>query len=164
MNGWRTFGALALAGLLFAISLPVLAADKALPVPRFVSLRSEPVNVRTGPGERYPIDWVFNRKDLPVEIVAEFENWRKIRDVDGAEGWVHQRMLAGRRSVLIRDKVRELRRRPQGEADVVARLEPNVVARLMECQGPWCRVETQGIAGWLRRGEVWGVYPDEAVQ
>jgi SH3-like domain-containing protein len=164
MSGWRSFGALVLAGFLFVASLPVLGADKALPVPRFVSLRSDPVNVRTGPGERYPIDWVFNRKDLPVEIVAEFENWRKIRDVEGAEGWVHQRMLVGRRSILVRDKIRELHRKPQPEAEVVARLEPNVIAKLIECQGPWCRVEAQGIAGWLRRGEVWGVYPNETVQ
>jgi SH3-like domain-containing protein len=169
MTGRRTFGAWALAGLLFAGSLPAsplpaAAADKALPIPRFAALRSEPVNVRTGPGERYPIDWIFNRKDLPVEIVAEFENWRKIRDVEGAEGWVHQRMLVGKRSILVRDKIRELHRKPQAEAEIVARLEPNVVAKLVECQGPWCRVEAQGIAGWLRRGEFWGVYPNEAVQ
>jgi SH3-like domain-containing protein len=164
MTGRRTFGALALAGLFFASFLPALAADKTLPVPRFVSLRSEQVNVRTGPGERYPIDWIFNRKDLPVEIVAEFENWRKIRDFEGAEGWVHQRMLIGRRSILVRDKVRELHSKPQSEAEVVARLEPNVVAKLIECQGPWCRVEAQGIAGWLRRAEFWGVYPNETVQ
>src|SRR4051812_17920311 len=169
MTGRRTFGALGLAGCLFGrspsvCSLLAAAADKALPIPRFAALRSEPVNVRSGPGERYPIDWVFNRKDLPVEIVAEFENWRRIRDVDGAEGWVHQRMLAGRRSVLVRDKIRELRRKPEPASELVARVEPNVVARLLECQGPWCRIEAQGIAGWLKRGEVWGVYPSETVQ
>jgi SH3-like domain-containing protein len=160
----RTFGALAMAGFLLASSLPVLAAEKNLPIPRFVSLRSEQVNVRTGPGERYPIEWVFNRKDLPVEIVGEFENWRKIRDSDGAEGWVHQRMVVGRRSVLVRDKLRELHRKPSDGAEVVARLEPGVVAKLLECDGPWCRVEKAGISGWLKRSEVWGVYPDEVVQ
>jgi SH3-like domain-containing protein len=153
-----------MAGFLLASSLPVVAAEKNLPVPRFVSLRSEQVNVRTGPGERYPIDWVFNRKDLPVEIVGEFENWRKIRDSEGAEGWVHQRMVVGRRSVLIRDKLRELHRKPSETAEVVARLEPGVIAKLVECQGAWCRVETTGVGGWLKRGEVWGIYPDEVVQ
>jgi SH3-like domain-containing protein len=164
MIGTRTFGAFALVGLLFASSFTASAAEKNLPIPRFVSLRSDQVNVRTGPGERYPIDWIFNRKDLPVEIVAEFENWRKIRDYDGAEGWVHQRMLVGRRSILVRDKIRELHRKPEPAAEVVARLEPNVVARLMECQGSWCRVEAQGISGWLQRNEFWGVYPNETVQ
>jgi SH3-like domain-containing protein len=164
MSAKRTFGALAVAGFLLASSLPVVAAEKNLPVPRFVSLRSEQVNVRTGPGERYPIEWVFNRKDLPVEIVGEFENWRKIRDSEGTEGWVHQRMVVGRRSVLIRDKLRELHRKPSETAEVVARLEPGVIAKLVECQGAWCRVETTGVGGWLKRGEVWGIYPDEVVQ
>src|SRR5689334_22745186 len=127
-------GAVAAALATFLLAAAALAADKGLPVPRFVTLRAEPVNVRTGPGERYPIDWVFNRKDLPVEIVAEFDNWRKIRDIDGAEGWVHQRMLAGRRSVLVRDKIRELHEKPEQASPVVARAEANVVARLQECQ------------------------------
>ncbi|HKH69397.1 MAG TPA: SH3 domain-containing protein, partial [Reyranella sp.] len=90
-----------------AVGLPVAAAPQAgdksaaaqqrkgsgLPIPRFASLRSDEVNVRTGPGPRYPIDWVFKRKAMPVEIVAEFENWRKIRDWQGASGWVHQSLL-----------------------------------------------------------------------
>src|SRR5438876_886029 len=116
MSGRRPFRAALLAIAFLAVCHAVPAAEKNLPVPRFVSLRSEQVNVRTGPGERYPIEWVFTRRDLPVEIVAEFENWRKIRDSEGSEGWVHQRMLAGRRSVLVRDKVRELHRRAQPEA------------------------------------------------
>jgi SH3-like domain-containing protein len=140
------------------------AADKNLPVPRFVSLRSDQVNVRTGPGERYPIDWIFTRKDMPVEIVAEFENWRKVRDWQGTEGWVHQRMVTGRRSVIVAGAVRELHRRPRGDAEIVARAEPGVIARLLECQGGWCRVEKDGVTGWLARDQVWGVYPNETVQ
>jgi SH3-like domain-containing protein len=169
MSGCRSFCAALLALLWLALPGIAHAAEKDLPLPRFVSLRVEKVNVRTGPGEQYPIEWVFTRKDLPVEIVQTFDNWRKIRDSDGSEGWVHQRMLAGRRSVLVRGTVRELHRQAEANAEVVARLEPGVVAKLVECQGPWCRVEAQGgagksVTGWLRRNEIWGVYPDEAVQ
>jgi SH3-like domain-containing protein len=140
------------------------AVEKEQPAHRFAALRADKVNVRTGPGDQYPIEWVFTRKDLPVEIVAEFEHWRKIRDSQGAEGWVHQRMVTGKRSVLVQGDVRDLRRDAQTDSDVVARAEPGVVAKLLECQGAWCRVETSGIKGWLRRGDVWGVYPDETVQ
>jgi len=138
------------------------AAERQLP--RFASLRADEVNLRTGPGERYPIDWVLIRKGLPVEIVEEFDVWRKIRDFQGSEGWVHQRMLTGARNVLIEGGTRVLHVEPDPASPPVARAEAGVVARLIECRGPWCRVEAQGIKGWLKRAEVWGVYPDESVQ
>jgi len=148
----------------FLAVLPALAADKNLPVPRFVSLRSDKVNVRTGPGEQYPIDWVFTRKDMPVEIVAEFNHWHRIRDVEGTEGWVQERMVTGKRAVIVRGQQRILRARPSGEAEIVARAEPGVIAKLVECQPAWCRVEAGGVAGWLKRDEIWGVYPGEVIQ
>ena len=151
------------AALLLA-PLPLKAAEKGLPVPRFVTLRSNQVNVRTGPGEQYPIEWVFTRKSMPVEIIAEFQNWRKIRDVDGTEGWVYERMVAGRRTVIIRGQVRVLYDQPRVDSDVVARAEPGVIATLLECQAAWCRVETSSVKGWLRRDEIWGVYPNEVIQ
>jgi SH3-like domain-containing protein len=137
------------------------AADK---VPRFASLKTDEANLRTGPGERYPIDWVLTKKGLPVEIVAEFDVWRKVHDSEGSEGWVHQRLLAGSRTVLIVGNIRALRLEPDAAAPAVARAEPGVIARLLECRGAWCRVEAQDIKGWLRRSEIWGVYPDEVVQ
>jgi SH3-like domain-containing protein len=140
-----------------------MAAEKALPVPRFVSLRADEVNLRTGPGERYPIDWVLTRKGLPVEIVEEFEAWRKIRDPQGTEGWVHQRMVTGTRNVMVTGDVRTLRADPDATAPAVARAEPGVIAHLLDCRDTWCRVELQGMKGWLKRSEVWGVYPSEAV-
>ncbi len=106
---------------------------------------------------------MYRRKDLPVEIVAEFDNWRKIRDADGTEGWVHERMVTGRRSVLVRGAVRALREAPRSNAEMVARAEPGVVAKLLECNPGWCRIEANGIAGWLPRDEIWGVYPGETV-
>lgn len=142
----------------------VFAADKGLPLPRFATLRADEVNLRTGPGERYPIEWVFTRKGMPVEIVAEYDVWRKIRDWLGTEGWVHQRMIAANRAVIVRGDTRPLYGDADAKSPVVARAEPGVIARLLECQGPWCRVESQSIRGWLRRAEIWGVYPDEDVR
>lgn len=139
------------------------AAQTTLPLPRFVSLRSGEVNLRTGPGPRYPIDWVLVRKDMPVEVIAEFETWRKIRDVEGTEGWVHQGMLSGRRTAIVTGDVRGIRRRDDPAAPVVAQLEPGVVAKLLECKGPWCRVEVAGQKGWLQRGDFWGAYPNEKI-
>jgi SH3-like domain-containing protein len=153
---------LAAAAILMLAASSGGAAEK--PLPRFVSLRADEVNLRTGPGERYPIDWVLVRKGLPVEIVEEFDVWRKIRDFQGSEGWVHQRMLTGARNVLVEGAVRVLHVEPDPASPAAARAEAGVVARLIECRGPWCRVEAQGIKGWLKRDEIWGVYPDEAVQ
>ena len=152
---------LALAGLLIAATGPVQAAESGLPVPRFVSLRSDDVNLRTGPGARYPVDWVFHRKTLPVEILAEVDNWRKIRTVDGTEGWVHQNMLTGRRTAVVTGDVRTLRVRNDANATAVARLEPGVIGSLLECRDAWCRLEVAGQKGWLPREELWGVLPTE---
>ena len=137
------------------------AADK---LPRFASLRSDEVNLRVGPGENYPIEWVLKRKDMPVEIVEQFENWRRVRDWQGDKGWVLDRMIADRRDVIVDGAVRVLYRQPDPRSPIVARAEPGVVARLIAFQGPWCHIEVGGFAGWVQRGEVWGVYPDETLQ
>ena len=135
-------------------------------MPRFVSLRAAVVNLRTGPGVRYPVEWVFKRRRLPVEVIAEFETWRKVRDWEGTEGWVHRSMLTGRRSAVVTGAVRGLRREPSEDAGVVARAEPGVVGDLNRCRRgePWCRVRIDGHEGWLRRDEFWGAYPDETVK
>ena len=136
-----------------------------LPIPRFVSLRTDPINMRAGPGMRYPVDWVYRRRHLPVEVVAEFETWRKIRDPDGAEGWVHQSMLTGRRTGVVKGDVRRLRQTNAEDVEPVATVEPGVVVSIQRCPtGPYCRVEVNGLQGWLKRDEIWGVYPDEPVE
>lgn len=135
-----------------------------LPLPRYVSLRSDEVNVRTGPGVRYPVEWVFLRRHMPVEVLAEFEHWRKIRDIEGTEGWVHQSMLSGRRYAIVTGEIRTLRQDPEPSAAAAARLEPGVLVQVLECEAAWCRVETADIKGWLRRAEFWGVYPNESVR
>ena len=144
-----------------ALAAGALAQD--LPLPRFVSLRAGEVNVRAGPGTTYPIRWVFVRAGLPVEITAEFENWRRIRDSEGAEGWVHQSLLSGTRTALIAGEIRTLWRSPEPGALPVLRAEAGVVGRLLECADAWCRLEIDGRRGWLPGDEIWGVYPGEAV-
>ncbi|MBI3453642.1 MAG: SH3 domain-containing protein [Rhodospirillales bacterium] len=135
-----------------------------LKLPRYVSLRADEVNLRTGPGVRYPVEWVVQRKNMPVEVIAEFENWRKVRDWQGTEGWVHQSMLSSRRYMLIVGEVRSLRRRPEAGSPLVAKIEPGVVGQVFECKEIWCRVEAGGFKGWLARHEFWGVYPSETVK
>lgn len=136
------------------------AAETGLPLPRFVSLRSAEVNLRTGPGNTYPIDWVYKRRHMPVEVIAEFDNWRKIRDWEGAVGWVHQNLLDGRRYVLITGE-RLLLSRPAPDAPPVARVMAGVIARLLTCQAAWCRLDADGHEGWLPRDGFWGVYAAE---
>src|SRR5437016_12279476 len=157
----------AAAALVAALLSPAVAADeeKGLKVPRFVSLQSDKVNLRTGPGRQYPIEWVLTRKDMPVEVIAQFEHWRRIRDWEGTAGWVQEHMVAGRRTVIVgKGAERPLHQQPDPAAAVVARAAPGVVARLLECRGPWCRVETDALSGWMRRGDLWGVYSDETVR
>jgi SH3-like domain-containing protein len=139
-------------------------ADTATVVQRYVTLRAAEVNLRAGPGEQFPIQWVYRRKGLPVEVIGKSDVWRKIRDWQGTEGWVHERMITGTRGVIVRGTVRPLHSDPDPASNIVARAEPGVIAKLLECRGAWCRVETSDIKGWLGRNEIWGVDPDEEVR
>ena len=133
-----------------------------LPIPRFVSLRSDKVFVRTGPALRYPIKWIYTKEALPVEIIQEFDTWRKIRDIDGGEGWIHQSLLMGKRHGLVTAKKGVyLMRKPVTNARPVAMLEPNVILALGQCSGAWCYGEVQGFKGWIERKSLWGIYADE---
>ena len=137
-----------------------------LPLPRFVSLRSEEVNMRTGPGVQYSVDWVYKRRNLPVEVLAEFGTWRKVRDIQGTQGWVHQSLLSSNRWVTVTGQARTLRRRADANSPAVARVEPGANAQVLECpeDNGWCRMNAGGYEGWLRRVEVWGVYPRENIK
>jgi SH3-like domain-containing protein len=142
------------------------AAGAGLPIPRFVSLRTNPINLRTGPGVRYPVDWVYVRRQLPVEVIGEFDTWRRIRDQDGAEGWVHQSMLSGKRTGVVVGSAQGLKRAGEDSAEVVTTLDAGVIVTLLRCptDSGYCRVEVENIQGWLKRDQLWGVYPGEVVQ
>ena len=164
----RTLPAVFLTLLVLGIGGPVLAQSKGtgLPLPRYVSLRATEVNMRTGPGVQYPVEWVYRRQFLPMEIIAEYGTWRKVRDWQGAQGWVHQSMLSGRRTFVVTEKVRTVRRGPDTQSAGIARLEPGVIGRLLACppESTWCRIEAGGRDGWLRRVEFWGVYRHETLE
>lgn len=150
-----------------ALAVPAWAASgegSGLPVPRFVSLKANEVNLRAGPGERYPIDWVYKRVGYPVEITAESDQWRQVRDIDGTSGWVHHSLLTARRTAVVTGGVRTLRTEPSESVDGVALAEPGVMVDVRACEGEWCEVEARGIVGWLRRVELWGVYPGETLR
>lgn len=127
-------------------------------VPRFVSLRFGTVNLRTGPGRKYPIEWVYQRRGLPVEVIRDLDTWRRVRDRWGTVGWIHVSNLIGRRTVLIGPKIVMLREEPDEAARGVARAEAGAIARLEKCAGTWCRISADGHTGWVRRTAVWGVY------
>lgn len=141
-----------------------------LPLPRFVSLKSARVNLRIGPSTDYATSWMYTRSGLPVEIIQEYDNWRRIRDADGTEGWVNQTLLSGERSALAAPWMKgkgddiyvNMRRDGQAGSGVVAKLQPGVLMKLLECNGTWCRAEVDGTKGWVAQGEVWGAYPGEA--
>lgn len=136
-----------------------------LPLPRFAALRADEVNMRVGPGSRYPIEWVYKRRDLPVEIQREFDVWRLVRDPDGVRGWVQQATLVGRRTFIVTGTERTMRARPDDQARAVAQLMPGVIGRIRSCKqgAEWCEVEVDRRRGWLKRSEFWGTLPGEAV-
>ena len=130
-------------------------------LPRFASLRSDEVNVRAGPGTRYSINWIYRRRGLPLEVTQEFDQWREVRDSEGSIGWVHKNMLDGQRSAVITGAIRTLRRTPEDGGVPLLRAEPGVLARIVECDKEWCRLQIDSRKGWLPKQEFWGVYPDE---
>ncbi len=144
---------------------PAKGSATGLPLPRFAALRSDEVNFRAGPGTRYPIDWIYKRRDLPVEIEREFEVWRLVRDPDGTKGWVHQATLTGRRTFIVSGAEHTLRDAAQDTASPVANLMPGVIGRVRACAAAaaWCEVQVGDYRGWIKRADIWGVNPGEAI-
>ena len=136
-----------------------------LPVPRFVSLKSERVNVRRGPSSNHNVAWVFTRKGLPVEVVAEFDHWRRVRDSEGAEGWVYHSLLSGRRTVIAAPwsgkKLIGLRDKASLSSGIVALIAAGAIGQLQSCDGKWCQVDFAGYEGHVAQDRLFGVYPGE---
>jgi SH3-like domain-containing protein len=155
-----------------------------MPTPRFVSLKAARVNVRIGPGEDYQIAWVFTRAGLPVEVIQEFDNWRRIRDSDGTTGWIFHSLLAGKRTVVVAPwakpgavqvasteatpaerggEPRPIRASASGSAEIIAYLEPGVTGDVDRCNGGWCNISGEGYSGWITQDQLWGVYANEEI-
>lgn len=159
-----------LAALCAMLCLSVLAAPVAakdvgpvtnLPMPRYVSLKAAEGNVRRGPSLSHRIDWVYTRRDMPLQVTAEHGHWRRVEDRDGLGGWIHYSLLSGTRTVLIEQDMLTIRTRPEAEAPVAAALEVGVIARLGKCDPEWCRVTAAGYKGWAPKARLWGVAMDE---
>lgn len=148
----------------FVLPESVNAADSGLPLPRYASLKSDSINMRTGPGVRYPIRWVYKRKGLPMEIIDEFEHWRKVRDHTGETGWVFKSMLSGRRTAIFIPHIGQLHQSPQSDSPVMLRVESGVVADLITCQAQWCKLQVENVKGWTPKSQLWGVYTDESLE
>ncbi len=146
---------------------PANKGPSGLPIPRFVSLKTDTVNVRRGPSSEHEIAWVFKRKGLPVEIIAEFEHWRRIRDSEGDEGWVYMSMLGGNRTAIVapwkKEEAIAMRRSPKTSATPVAMLKSGVVGGVSACTGDWCEMSVEGYDGWVEQSQLFGVYPGEAI-
>lgn len=132
-----------------------------LPIPRYVSLKTNEGNVRRGPSRAHKIDWVFTRRGMPLMVTAEYGHWRRVQDRDGAGGWVHYALISGSRTVLVEKDMVQGHTRPEADAPVTAMFEVGVIAKLGDCNIDWCRISAGGYKGWVEKTAIWGVDPDE---
>ncbi len=145
-----------------------IVTTSGLPVPRYVSLKSDHVNVRAGPTKDQDVTWIYTRAGLPVEITAEFENWRRVRDSEGAEGWVYHSLLSGKRTAVVtmkkKDDLAPIYDSADPDSAVAAKLQAGVLAQVKRCREGWCRVTGNGFDGWIEQQRLWGVYADEKIE
>jgi SH3-like domain-containing protein len=135
-----------------------------LPLPRYVSLKTNEGNARRGPGLTHRIDWVFTRTGMPLRITAEFEHWRRVEDAEGVGGWVHYSLLSGVRTGLVTLDMAEFRAVPDLDASVVFQTEIGVIGRILHCEPGWCRMSVEGQRGWVQSSALWGVDPGEIIE
>lgn len=163
---WRPLAVALLIAVTGAGQVAAQAAERRgtatnLPLPRYVSLKAAEGNVRRGPSLSHRIDWVFKRRDMPLQITAEHGHWRRVQDRDGAGGWVHYALLSGVRTVLVESDMLQVHSRPDEKSPVIAAFELGVVARLGDCDAQWCNISSGGYRGWAQKKHLWGVATDE---
>ena len=164
-------------GLLVAMMVAGPMAEAAstgpsgLPLPRYVSLKASRVNMRVGPGRDYKVDWMYTKRGLPLEILQEYDNWRKVRDPEGVEGWILHSLLSGARTAIVapwkrheKENHSALRKNPSPTGVTVARLEAGVLVKVSQCLDGWCKMSVKGIDGYIEQASLWGVYPDEKIE
>ena len=165
MHFSRFFACVMAVALSFAITAEASAQDRGpvtnLPLPRFVSMKASEANVRRGPSLTHRIDWIFKQQNVPLEIIAEHGHWRRVRDRDGAVGWIHYSLLSGARTAMIEQDMLMLKSKPKDDARAVVQLELGVIARVDECDTEWCRLSVAGYRGWAPKEHIWGVRAGE---
>jgi len=149
-----------------AVAADPVGTVTGLPLPRYASLKTDRVNLREGPSKDHATKWVYQRAGLPVEITAEFDIWRRVRDSEGVEGWVLHSLLSGRRTALVgvgkKGAVYKIYAQPRG-GDVAATLQSGVIANVFSCDGAWCLIGGDGYKGYIEQVALWGVYPNEKI-
>lgn len=178
--GWRAVFVAGLCAAIMVAAMPLTQAgpgfelgraegrETGLPIPRFVSLKNEPAMMRVGPSRTFAIKWVYRRRGVPLEIIAEYENWRQVRDVDGETGWMHHALLSGRRTAIVASWLEEsvpMREAPSSSAVTVALLHARVALRVISCDGSWCRVAAiqHDVRGYVAQKLMWGAYTGEVI-
>lgn len=150
-----------------------IGSSSGLPLPRYVSLKSDEVNLRSGPGKEYPTQWVYRRAGLPVEVLKEFEGWRQVRDAEGVTGWVNQSLLSGRRTALILPwEIKQgsppptiaLLQDDSENARASAIVEAGVIANIQSCDSKWCYVIIERFKGYIQQKKLWGIYEGEVIR
>ncbi|WEK43937.1 MAG: SH3 domain-containing protein [Candidatus Sphingomonas colombiensis] len=140
-----------------------IAADPPKKGPYFASIAPSRARMRSGPGRNYPATWLYVRADLPVRVVDAFQDWRKVEDPAGVQGWMQGKMVSQRRTALVQGEIVELREKPSAGAKVMWRAEPGVVGRVSQCGDGWCRLDVRGQAGFIETSHLWGVAPEETL-
>ena len=148
-------------GQAFAQEARLVVQGSGLPVPRFVTLKSDEVNMRKGPGREYPVAWVYQRRGMPLKVIAEYDVWRKVEDPDGTIGWIHSPLLSLKRNAMLTERVTKIYRKADESAEVAAVAERGVVMELQLCEADWCRIANDQLRGWVRRDQIWGLLKDE---
>jgi SH3-like domain-containing protein len=167
--GWGRVAVAAPLALLLAAGVARAGSDttSSLPVPRFVSIKADRVNARGGPDKDHDVSYIYTRVGWPVEITAEFEDWRRIRDSDGTEGWVYHSLLSGKRTAVVQMRSKtdlaQLYAKPDDKSAVTAQLQVGVLSTVKHCTGSWCEISGDGFEGWVQQNELWGVYPNEKI-
>lgn len=162
--------AIILAGFTWSASAQTVPLDhttkapSGLLLPRFVSISAGEANMRTGPGDRYPIQWVYLRRNLPLQITAEYGAWRRVSDKDGTIGWMHSALLSGRRTAIITGETRTLYKSADLTSRAMLKAEVGVNARILKCDGAWCRLEIADHKGWMPQTHIWGTFTNETVR
>lgn len=142
-----------------------VVGESGLTIPRFVSIDTDKVNMRTGPGDQYPILWVYQRNDLPLVVTSEYGQWRRVRDFEGTSGWMHRALLSGERTAIVTGSViRNLYAEPNRGSEIVIKARPGVVAPILRCTKGWCQLNMAGREGWLPEGHIWGTFTSELIE
>lgn len=153
----------AISALFLFFTLPPLLCSVEKKLPRYVSTRTAETNIRVGPGNNYPISWVLLCAHLPIEIIAEFDHWRQIRDWEGTIGWVHKSMLQGKKRYALISRKITLYKESKSTSKALAHIEPRVICHILKCNEEWCQIRVSNFTGWVKASNLWGIYPQEKI-